>query len=215
MIIIFPINSKTIKNLLFYTITFIFLSHNISAQFGNIQGKVKLDQNYAEYVTIYISNNSSLGASTDSLGFYEIKNIPFGTYEVFASYIGYQNQYKKVVLNKENQVLDLDFDLLQISNSLNEIVITGTKTFKNQNDSPIMVNVLNSKILNNVQACNLSEGLIFQAGLRVETNCQTCNYTQLRMNGLAGGYSQILINGRPIFSPLTGLYGLELSLIHI
>jgi len=29
------------------------------------------------------------------------------------------------------------------------------------------------------------------------------------MNGLAGGYSQILINGRPIFSPLTGLYGLE------
>ncbi|MDB0613506.1 TonB-dependent receptor plug domain-containing protein [Tenacibaculum maritimum] len=29
------------------------------------------------------------------------------------------------------------------------------------------------------------------------------------MNGLSGGYSQILINGRPIFSPLTGLYGLE------
>ena len=29
------------------------------------------------------------------------------------------------------------------------------------------------------------------------------------MNGLAGGYSQILINGRPIFSPLMGLYGME------
>jgi len=64
-------------------------------------------------------------------------------------------------------------------------------------------------LLNNVQACNLSEGLRFQPGLRVETDCQTCNYTQLRMNGLAGGYSQILINGRPVFSPLTGLYGLE------
>ena len=56
---------------------------------------------------------------------------------------------------------------------------------------------------------NLSEGLKFQAGLRVETDCQTCNYTQLRMNGLSGGYSQILVNGRPIFSPLTGLYGME------
>lgn len=55
----------------------------------------------------------------------------------------------------------------------------------------------------------MAEGLRFQTGLRVETDCQTCNYTQLRMNGLAGGYSQILINGRPIFSPLTGLYGLE------
>ena len=63
--------------------------------------------------------------------------------------------------------------------------------------------------MDNVQACNVAEGLKFQPGLRVETDCQTCNYTQLRMNGLAGGYSQILINGRPVFSPLTGLYGLE------
>ena len=209
MIKISPISSEIIKKLLFYTVILIFFSHNVNAQFGNIQGKVKLDQNYAEYVTIYILNNSSLGASTDSKGFFEIKNIPYGTYEVFASYIGYQNEYKKIVLNNDNQMIELDFNLLEISNSLNEVVITGTKTFKNQNDSPIMVNVLNSKTLNDVQACNLSEGLIFQAGLRVETNCQTCNYTQLRMNGLAGGYSQILINGRPIFSPLTGLYGLE------
>ena len=63
--------------------------------------------------------------------------------------------------------------------------------------------------LQNVQACNLAEGLSFQSGLRVETNCQTCSYTQLRMNGLPGGYSQILINGRPVFSPLAGLYGME------
>ena len=72
-----------------------------------------------------------------------------------------------------------------------------------------MVNVLNQRTLNSVQACNISDGLKFQPGLRVETDCQTCNYTQLRMNGLGGSYSQILINGRPIFSPLLGLYGLE------
>ena len=89
------------------------------------------------------------------------------------------------------------------------MVITGTRTFKRKTTSPVIVNILSSTTLNNVQACNLSECLKFQPDLRVETNCQTCNYTQLRMNGLAGGYSQILINGRPIFSPLTGLYGLE------
>jgi len=55
----------------------------------------------------------------------------------------------------------------------------------------------------------LADGLNYQAGLRVETDCQTCNYTQLRINGLSGGYSQILINSRPIFSALNGLYGLE------
>ncbi|MFN9667097.1 MAG: TonB-dependent receptor plug domain-containing protein, partial [Bacteroidota bacterium] len=92
---------------------------------------------------------------------------------------------------------------------LNEIVVTGTKTLKRKTETPIIVNILNGKTLNNLQACNLSDGLKFQPGLRIETNCQTCNYTQLRMNGLQGGYSQILVNGRPIFSALMGLYGME------
>lgn len=92
---------------------------------------------------------------------------------------------------------------------LSEFVITGTKTFRRKTDSPVIVNVLEGKALLNLQACNMAEGLKFQPGLRIETNCQTCNYTQLRMNGLQGAYSQILINGRPIISPLLGLYGME------
>src|SRR6056300_1143887 len=90
-----------------------------------------------------------------------------------------------------------------------EVVITGTKTAKRKIESPVLVNVISNKTLNQLNTCNVADGARFQPGLRVETNCQTCNYTQLRMNGLAGGYSQILINGRPVFSPLTGLYGLE------
>ena len=93
--------------------------------------------------------------------------------------------------------------------TVSEIVVTGTKTFKRKTESSVIVNVMDSKTLNNLQVCNLSEGLKFQPGLRIETDCQTCNYTQLRMNGLQGGYSQILINGRPIFSPMMGLYGME------
>ncbi|MCB0510815.1 MAG: TonB-dependent receptor [Chitinophagales bacterium] len=96
-----------------------------------------------------------------------------------------------------------------LSEELSEVVVTGSKTFKRKTESSIIVNVLDSKTLDKLQVCNLSEGLKFQPGLRIETDCQTCNYTQLRMNGLTGSYSQILINGRPIFSPLMGLYGLE------
>ena len=103
----------------------------------------------------------------------------------------------------------IDIDLKPSIYNLDQVVVTGTKTFKRRTQSPVIVNVIDSRQLENVQACNLAEGLKFQPGLRVETDCQTCNYTQLRMNGLTGGYSQILINGRAIFSPLTGLYGME------
>jgi|TARA_A100001011_G_scaffold289184_1_gene300325 outer membrane receptor for ferrienterochelin and colicins len=93
--------------------------------------------------------------------------------------------------------------------NLEDIVVTATKTPKRKTNSPILINIINSEVIRNVQACNLSESLSFQTGLRVETDCQTCNYTQLRINGMSGGFTQILINGRPTFSPLMGLYALE------
>ena len=104
----------------------------------------------------------------------------------------------QVAYTKKDSILNLD-----------NIVVTATKTPKRKIDSPMIINIINSKAIRNVQACNLSESLSFQTGLRVETNCQTCNYTQLRINGMSGGFSQILINGRPTFSPLMGLYALE------
>ncbi len=55
----------------------------------------------------------------------------------------------------------------------------------------------------------LSQGLAFQPGVRVETDCQNCGYSQVRINGLDGKYTQISIDSRPIFSSLAGVYGLE------
>ena len=54
-----------------------------------------------------------------------------------------------------------------------------------------------------------NEGLNFQPGVRVENNCQNCGFQQVRINGLDGPYTQILVDSRPIFSALTGVYGLE------
>ncbi len=92
---------------------------------------------------------------------------------------------------------------------LSELVLTGTRTETRRSESPVQVTVVSGQTLTRLQASNLYDGLKFQTGLRVETNCQTCNYSQLRINGLPGGYSQILINGRPLFGSLTGMYGLE------
>jgi outer membrane receptor for ferrienterochelin and colicins len=80
----------------------------------------------------------------------------------------------------------------------------------NKRNAPLAVQVLNRKTLELTQSNNLSEGLCFQPGLRTETDCQTCGYSQLRMNGLPGSYSQILINSRPVFSSVLSMYGLEM-----
>lgn len=188
----------------------LFLPFSIGAfaQTGTVNGTITTENGAVEFATVFVEN-TSLGAQTNQKGNYKIQNIPFGQYTLTASFVGYKSVEKTIKISDTQQNIQVNFSLTETNMELDAIVVTGTKTFKRQTNSPIIVNVTNSQTLDNVQACNLSEGLKFQPGLRVETDCQTCNYTQLRMNGLAGGYSQILVNGRPIFSPLTGLYGME------
>ena len=184
----------------------ILLLFSCLASYGqySLEGVVSSDGMALEYATVVINENKVM--MTDSSGYFKFDNLFKGEYNLSITYIGYQSLKTKVDIPSQRQ---LSFELKEEVNLFDPVVVTGTKTFKRKTRTAVIVNVVDGKTLENVQACNLSEGLKFQPGLRVETDCQTCNYTQLRMNGLAGGYSQILVNGRPIFSPLTGLYGME------
>jgi len=170
-----------------------------------VQGKITSEGKPLSFANIYIEDISE-GAVSDKNGNYSIKNLKPGTYTIIASFIGAKTKTKQAIITNDNAYISFDLDY---KNDLDEVVITGTRTEKRRTDSPVIVNLIDSETLQQVVATDLSEGLRFQPGLRVEMDCQTCNYSQIRMNGLQGGYSQILINGRPIFSPLTGLYGLE------
>ncbi len=174
---------------------------------ANVFGDVQSHGEHLPFVTIYIEG-TQVGTTTDITGHYMLIDLPAGEHTLSAQAVGYKKQSKKIVL-EAGKSLEVNFALEEEVISLDGVVITGTKTFKRQTESPVIVNVLEGKTIQMIQANTLSEGLSFQPGLRVETDCQTCNYSQLRMNGLGGAYSQILINNRPVFSPLTGLYGLE------
>lgn len=174
---------------------------------STIFGDVKSNGEHIPFVGIFLEG-TSIGTTTDATGHYMLTNLPVGQHTLIAKTLGYRTASQPIAITP-GQTQEINFVLEEEYMSLNQVVVTGTKTFKRQTESPVIVNILGREALNQVQACNISEGLRFQPGLRVETDCQTCNYTQLRMNGLGGSYSQILINGRPIFSPLTGLYGME------
>ena len=171
-----------------------------------LQGKITCDGVEVPFANIIIKD-SGIGVSSNKDGFYKFEKLKKGYYQINVSSLGMNK--KKLDIDIKEGLNVINIDLKPNAYNLDQVVVTGTKTFKRRTQSPVIVNVIDSKQLENVQACNMAEGLKFQPGLRVETDCQTCNYTQLRMNGLTGGYSQILINGRAIFSPLTGLYGME------
>ncbi len=187
-------------------VSFLLIAAFTKAQ--TITGKITTSKGEALPFASITVKNSNIGVNADENGLFTLENVKKNKVTLIASFTGFISSQKKINLSTTNGNT-INFSLTEHAELLDQVTVTGTRTDRRSTKNPVIVNVINSETLANVQACNLSEGLKFQTGLRVETDCQTCNYTQLRMNGLAGGYSQILINGRPIFSPLTGLYGLE------
>lgn len=96
-----------------------------------------------------------------------------------------------------------------VTENLEEVVVSATRHAVLRRDAPVVVNVLSPKTLDRVNAVDLAQALNYQTGLRVENNCQNCGFPQVRINGLDGPYSQILINSRPVVSSLSGVYALE------
>jgi outer membrane receptor for ferrienterochelin and colicins len=186
---------------------FILLSTTAWAQTGSVKGKVLANGIPVPYANIILAKTTH-GASSGKQGAFEVKNIPPGSYELVVSAIGYQTSTLQIKITADQQTT-AEIALNETFSALNEIVVTGTRTSRRRLESPVAVNILDSRTFNITQSNTLSDGLCFQPGLRMETDCQTCNYSQLRMNGMGGSYSQILINSRPVFSSLMSLYGLE------
>lgn len=179
----------------------------LHAQTGHLNGKISAGDVAIPFASISIQK-TKINAVSDSLGYFQILQIEAGTHKVVVTSVGYHKLEQTITIQK-GDTSTINFQLSPNNTVLDQIVVTGTRTPKRQTNSPVIVNLINSKTLDQVVALNLSDGLKYQPGLRVETDCQTCNYTQLRINGLQGGYAQILINSRSIFSPLMGLYGME------
>lgn len=178
------------------------------AQTGNLKGRVTSAGVGIDKVSVSIIG-TTFYTHTDSNGNYRLLNIPIGSHKVSVSFIGYRTLTEQVTV-EENRTKEVNFEISEDLLNIEEVVITGTRSEVSQYRSPVIVSRISSKSFETTQSLSLSEGLNFSPGLRLETNCQNCGFTQVRMNGLEGPYSQILINSRPIFSALVGVYGLDM-----
>jgi len=176
---------------------------------GKIQGKV-FDYKTNEPlpgVNVMILN-TTLGSSTNPTGEYQIENIPLGAVTIITSYIGYKSERRSIVIEKD-KISTIDFKLHAGILESSTIVITGTSTPYLYENSPVKTEVVPAMLIEQMQACNLAEALSLQTGVRIENDCQNCNFTQVRILGFDGKYSQLLIDGDPVVSTLAGVYALE------
>ena len=164
-------------------------------------------ENSLPYATILIVETGR-GTVSDENGDFIFTDIPEGVYTLRAQLLGYGTQEKKVTVSKEFAV-DIHFAMVEEGILTDEVVVSANRNEVSRKVAPVVVNVMGVKLFESVNSTDLAKALNFQSGLRVENNCQNCGFPQVRINGLEGPYSQILINSRPVISALSGVYGLE------
>lgn len=206
---IFVSTLNDMGRLLFIWIVLFAVSMPLSAQV-QVSGRVVSDKGGVPYASVVFSAiEHKVAAAAGEDGAFVVTLPQEGAYLLEAFAVGFQRKALDVDVSAKQTELApvrLELDLLE----LDQVVVTGSRSPVASYLSPVIVNRIDERIFESTQALSLSEGLSFSPGLRVENNCQNCGFTQLRMNGLEGAYSQVLINSRPVFSALAGVYGLEM-----
>ncbi len=176
--------------------------------FGTIEGKVT-DSNGEGLIGVNVFlQNTTIGSATLENGEFTIEKIPIGEYRVVATMVGFETG-KVEVMVKPNELTVVEFKLRPAFYETGTVVVTGTTTQYLYEESPVKTEVVPRKLIEQSKSSNLAEALGLQTGVRVENDCQNCNFTQVRLLGFDGIYSQILIDSDPVVSSLAGVYALE------
>ncbi len=205
------LTNKYSKRPIFITLLFLFFCTFIFAEQPvnpTLSGKVTDGDKAIPFATIQVKT-TTIGTASNKDGEFQMPDIPDGSQTLIIKALGFKTKEIAVAIDhtKPSDItIQLDDDVLGID----QVVVTADKTQKRRVDASMIVNAMTPKQLDQVQAVTLSDGLNFTSGVRMETTCQNCGSSSVRMNGMDGSYAQILINGRQIFSGLASVYGLEI-----
>ena len=188
-------------------IVFIYLLLMSSFVIGQtISGKITTENGEEiPYTNVYLKK-TKIGTSSNDNGFYELKNIPKDSYTIIISSIGFKTKSIKVTITSDEKITK-NVTLLE-DDSLDEIVISGTLRPVSKTNSPVPVEVYSETFFKKNPTPSIFESLQNVNGVRTQLNCSVCNTGDIHINGLEGPYTFVLIDGMPIVSGLSTVYGL-------
>ena len=178
----------------------------VMAQTGQVKGIIRSNGVPVEFASVRLEG-TSLGAASNSQGQYVLTGIPAATYTITASMIGYAPQSQRIEVTETSR-LEVNFALSESDQTLDEVVISGTMREVSRLESPVPVEVFAPSFFKANPTPSIFESLQNVNGVRPQINCNVCNTGDIHINGLEGPYTMVLIDGMPIVSGLSTVYGL-------
>lgn len=194
------------KHLFLLMLLFIY-NISFSQNSGSFSGKITIESKTDQPVTFELLK-TKFKTQTDSVGNYKIENIANGDYRIQIACLGLKTITKNISI-KENETLILDFELKENENELNEVVVSGTLKPIKRLESAVPVEVYSPVFFKKNPTPSIYEALQNVNGVRPQLNCGVCNTGDIHINGLEGPYTSVMIDGMPIVSSLSTVYGLS------
>lgn len=190
-------------------VLFIFLAVNFSHSQEKtvVSGLVSSEKKRVPGASIILVG-TNYKTETDSLGNYNLENIPEGNYKIQVIAYSFQTSRKNIIVKKEGNTI-VNFELSNIENQLNEVVVSGTLKAVKRLESAVPVEVYSPIFFKKNPTASIYEALQNVNGVRPQLNCGVCNTGDIHINGLEGPYTLVLIDGMPIVSSLSTVYVLS------
>lgn len=189
------------------SIFLIFLAFSAQSQQVTVAGRITASGKGIANASIHILNGVAQ-ATSDSSGFYTIFLPMQGSYTLVAEMVGYES-FRKKILAVTTQTLLLDIVLKEAAITVSDVVVTGTLKEVRKMESPVPVEVFTPAFFRKNPTPNIFDALQQVNGVRPQLNCNICNTGDIHINGLEGPYTMVLIDGMPIVSSLSTVYGLS------
>lgn len=183
-----------------------FVVFSVTAQGGSLKGKVSFDKSPIEGASIILKNTNH-GAISNKNGEFIFDRVPEGIYQLQVSFVGFITFLQQVEIKKGDE-LSLNIEMNEDERLLDEVVVSGTMKEVSKLNSPISIEVYSAEFFKANPAPSLFESMQNVNGVRPQLNCNVCNTGDIHINGLEGPYTMILIDGMPIVSGLSTVYGL-------
>lgn len=145
---------------------------------------------------------------TDSAGRYRLRLSNGVALRITARAIGHAPVTRAATL-ADSGGGTLDFVLQPSASLLNTVVTTATMQERYVSDSPVKVELVTPAFLQRNVSSNVMDNVSFLPGLTQQVDCGVCFTNNIRINGMEGAYTAVLIDGAPMMSALATVYGLN------
>lgn len=185
--------------------------NRVQAESGTLAGQILAGGMAAPSVEVEVrpaSGSPAIVRVTGPDGEFVVDSLTPGRYAVRAQTMGYAPAATSVTVSA-GETARVELRLEPAAIALDPLVVTGTLSEVRVSDSPVKVDVVSGDVLQRFATTNLMDAVGRVNGLYQQVDCGVCYTNNIRINGMEGPYTAVLIDGMPIMGALASVYGLN------